>query len=470
MADQGKRIRDNAKMNAKKVSSKERRMGGQSQYAPKGYLGENEQMGNPFGPKDTGATQNRNAGYQTGAVQEPLGRSTERYSIRDPKSQFQSDLETNASNVFSNIGEGISNFARDEVFTTNPKTSLVDFGTGVGRGALSAAEATGQFLEDEVFTNNPATKVTDVLNRDTRGLGGEAVRFMEGQMPDVATNATDPTTAADVAQYRDVAKYGTPGQAQDELDAAAGTMDTLGVRQDQVGDATKYYDEREKTTAYTNTGDPDFDNTGSVSTVNASGNSALFGNMDDTDIAAANNAYDLYHDQQMKQVAQNDQGLDSVLRYNDAKKEIKSLGKQRARLRHTFASGGMNSRRYAEAMNNIAVRSQMLNQGLGEGPMQQVARQNAASNASTADVNRKRQEEEVRSNKAGSETESAKYVAERQDARADREQKLTLGTLGAVSDMYKGGEYTDEDPMALYERLRAGLEGDLTGRKKGLGE
>jgi hypothetical protein len=85
------------------------------------------------------------------------------------------------------------------------------------------------------------------------------------------------------------------------------------------------------------------------------GNGKYLGGMGEK-AGLANAAYDLYHDQQMRQVAENDKGLDNYLAYIANKKQERSLNKDKVRMRHLRSRDKINSRRYAEFMTDAQER------------------------------------------------------------------------------------------------------------------
>lgn len=69
------------------------------------------------------------------------------------------------------------------------------------------------------------------------------------------------------------------------------------------------------------------------------------------DANAAVAAYDLYRADQMRQVAQNDRGLENLLAANDRDKQLEQMKKEGVRMRHARARGDITGRRYGEFVN-----------------------------------------------------------------------------------------------------------------------
>jgi len=135
----------------------------------------------------------------------------------------------------------------------------------------------------------------------------------------------------------------------------------------------------------------------------------------------ANAAYDLYRDQQMAQVAKNDQGLDELLNFYEANNQKKQLASDRRRLRTELGRGGINARRYSNFINKATKRETEINDATLNPQRIDVARGKNAADMADASARYYA-------------ADSKKYAADATRYKADTEAGLGFARLASEED------------------------------------
>lgn len=333
---------------------------------------------------------------------------------------------------------------------------------GPNSGAQNSGYQTGQtgsknvpfsdFVENNAGLNSLRQSVKGLTDPSRPG----AAQWLSNTLMDTIgpkDTAETPTTLADVQKYRENVKYGTPGEAQTELDAGATLFDNLGTTSKSIGDTgvTQFTDDRTGENIFSNTAsnydEASMEQQGGAVNTMASEDVIRggFSNMSDLDMERANNMYDLYHDDQMKQVAANDRGSTEHLMGIQAKKELGSIDKQRKLLIMQRKTGKIGSKYFTQGMAKLgALASEANSRMQTRGLLADAASENAGSNRMNAETGRQQHLEGVRANAAAAEAGNVKWLAERKDQNRnkalDRDTKLVEAGLGAYG---KTAEYGD---------------------------